>query len=293
MGKIKNPLPISCFLLTCLSVVIVPVSAHTCLDTGFFVPESPYGINHRLILSSLASTVTSQGGYYAASIGQEPSKCYALGMCIPAAKPEDCSDCIQTASQGLLQSCPNQTEAFSWFSDNKTLCLVRYSNRTFVRLLNLEPRVVMNDTGVTIELNSTEFDGVWEGLMNRMIDGELSLSRIKNYAADVTSLTNSRDIYALMLCTSDLSQEDCRTCLQESVDRNSNQIGRTVAIAVPCVFIISVLVALGFAFCRRRKLYQAAELESEDYVTSTSSLKFDFKTIEAATNKFSQRNKLK
>ncbi|XP_019087870.1 PREDICTED: cysteine-rich receptor-like protein kinase 11 isoform X2 [Camelina sativa] len=48
----------------------------------------------------------------------------------------------------------------------------------------------------------------------------------------------------------------------------------------------------GFIIFRRRKPYQRAEIESESDISSTDSLVYDFKTIEAATNKFSMSNKL-
>ncbi|CAN7109529.1 unnamed protein product [Brassica rapa subsp. narinosa] len=61
----------------------------TCMDNR----NGTYERNRRLILSSFPSNVTTQEGlFYNGSIGQEPNRVYAVGMCIPGSTPEDCSD---------------------------------------------------------------------------------------------------------------------------------------------------------------------------------------------------------
>jgi hypothetical protein len=65
-----------------------------------------------------------------------------------------------------------------------------------------------------------------------------------------------------------------------------------VVITVPAVVIVLILVVLGFFICWRRKSLQRTEFESDSDVSTTNSLQYEFKTIEAATNKFSKSNKL-
>ncbi|CAH8275631.1 unnamed protein product [Arabidopsis lyrata] len=344
------------FVLVSFSVA----SAQPCVNNGFFRPNSTYDINRALVLSTLASNVRARNGFYNASIGQELDRVYGVGMCIPGAEPELCLDCIEKASDGLLQSCPNQTEAFTWSGGGKTLCMVRYSNRSLSGSLDMDPPSKGYNDG-DIKSNVTEFNRIWEELTLRMIveastgkDASI-LSNHKYYAADIAALTAFQNIYALMQCTPDLSSTNCKTCLLKSVgdyqtcchgkqggyvfrpscifrwdlypfngafdhitstappssrpapppqvpasmeltkthkDNKTISKGVVMAIVVPAVITFLVLAALGFAVCGRRKSYQSLDRQTGIDITTTHSLQFDLKTIEAATDKFSERNKI-
>lgn len=157
--------------------------------------------------------------FFNGSIGQEPNRVYAIGMCIPGSTSEDCSDCIKTASDGLIQNCLNQTNAFTWPGD-PTLCYVRYSNTSFVGSANLYLPAVFTNTG-DINSNLTEFRTIWDDLVVGMINAASTAkstpsSSNNHYKADVASLTALENIYALMQCTPDLSSGDCDNCLRQS-----------------------------------------------------------------------------
>ncbi|KAL1220872.1 Cysteine-rich receptor-like protein kinase 11 [Cardamine amara subsp. amara] len=108
MGK-SNLLAI--FLSALMTFGFVFVSGQICVDSaGTFRPNTTYDLNRRLILSSLASNVTAQEGFfYNSSIGQEPNRVFAMGLCIPGSESKDCSDCLAEGVTELLQNCPNQT----------------------------------------------------------------------------------------------------------------------------------------------------------------------------------------
>ncbi|KAG2240443.1 hypothetical protein Bca52824_090761 [Brassica carinata] len=353
-----------CFVLISFRVALV--SAQTCMDNdGHFRPNGTYDTNRRLILSSLPSNVTSQEGlFFNGSVGQEPNRVYAIGMCIPGSTSDDCFDCIKTASDGLIQSCPNQTNAFTWPGD-PTLCYVRYSNTSFLGSANLYLPGVFTNTG-DINSNLTEFRTIWDELVVGMINAASTAkgtpsSSNNHYKADVASLTALENIYALMQCTPDLSSGDCDNCLRQSArdyqsccgqkqggvvmrpscffrwdlytyskafdnitvasppppppppppplppvaspptydqtsttDNDSKGIssGVVAAITVPTVIVVFILLVLGVVLCRRRKSTQRTEVESDSDISTTHSSQYDFKTIEAATNKFSRTNKL-
>lgn len=218
----SNLVPI--FLSILVTFGFVSVSGQICVNTaGSFRPNTTYDSNRRLILSSLASNVTARDGFfYNSSVGQEPDRVYATGLCIPGAESKDCSDCITGAVTELLQNCANQTEAFSW-PGTETLCMVRYANRSFTGSMDLEPHTLIYNTG-NITINMSDFDRIWDAFMLRMIDsastgrnGASSSSSNKYYAADVTSLTTFQRVYALMECTPDLSPGNCDACLRASV----------------------------------------------------------------------------
>ncbi|ESQ55010.1 hypothetical protein EUTSA_v10024598mg [Eutrema salsugineum] len=228
MGK-KSSVSILCFLTISFSAISVSAQNDNCDNTGGnFKPNSPYDKNRHLILSALPSNVTAHHGYFNGSIGLGPDRIYAMGMCAPGAASEDCSYCIKDASKQLLQICPNQTEAFSW-SGQEIVCLVRYGNKSFSGVLVLEPyNVYFNYKDISKE-DQNEFYSVWDGLMSRMIgvasssvrnnsSTSLSSSSSKYYAKDGAPVPVYGRIYVLMQCTPDVTSEDCKLCLQRSVD---------------------------------------------------------------------------
>ncbi|KAF8085881.1 hypothetical protein N665_0643s0010 [Sinapis alba] len=75
-------------------------------------------------------------------------------------------------------------------------------------------------------------------------------------------------------------------------DGAAKKVGPIVGIVAATIVIVLVLLALAFAFYRRRKSHQEVDFQSIDDISTTHSLQFDFKTVEAATDKFSRSNRL-
>lgn len=171
MGR-SNLLPI--FSLVLVTFSFVSVYGQVCEDSaGTFRPNSTYDSNRRLILSSLASNVTARDGFfYNSSIGQEPNRVFAMGLCIPGSESNDCFDCITEGVTELIQSCPNQTEAYSWPGTN-TLCMVRYANRSFFGSMELEPHSVRYNGG-NITSDVSEFHRILDAFTLQMIDSASS-----------------------------------------------------------------------------------------------------------------------
>ncbi|KAF8095730.1 hypothetical protein N665_0324s0026 [Sinapis alba] len=214
----KKFLSILCLVLLAFSFGFV--SAQICGESLFFRPTSAYDRNRLLVLSTLASNVSSREGYYNASVGEGPGRIYALGLCLPGTDPKVCSDCIQPASASLLQNCPNQTDSWFWRSEDETICFVRYSNRSFFNQNGLQPQeeyiYPLDVTGDVAEYKRT-----WGDFMERMISSASSLSpgslAGRHYEANTTPLSGFRRIYALMQCIPGISSADCDACLQENV----------------------------------------------------------------------------
>ncbi|CAA7037128.1 unnamed protein product [Microthlaspi erraticum] len=85
-----------------------------------------------------------------------------------------------------------------------------------------------------------------------------------------------------------LSQSQPPLTMTESKKKST---GTIVAIVVPIVVVITFLVLLARRFSWRRKPYQETCLDQSG-ITTVHSLQFDFRTIEAATDRFSQTNKI-
>ncbi|KAF3572539.1 hypothetical protein F2Q69_00060915 [Brassica cretica] len=128
---------------------------------------------------------------------------------------------IKIASDRLIESCSNQTNAFTWLGD-PTLCLVRYASTSFSGSGDLTPRSMVINGGY-IASNKTEFKKTCEDLVARMIDvastgKSTPLFSNNHYTANSASLTSSQNMYALMQCTPDVSSRDCENCLRQSTN---------------------------------------------------------------------------
>ncbi|MBA0738613.1 hypothetical protein Gogos_011945 [Gossypium gossypioides] len=185
-----------------------------CNDTGNFITNSTYGKNRDLILASLPSNVSAKSGFFTASIGQNSDKVYALGVCRGDSTPDDCYRCVNSSTHDLIVSCHNQKEALLWASELK--CFLRYANRPFFGILELEPTDAGYNTA-SITSNLTQFDIIWESLMDGVVGKASSGSSTLKYATGEADFTTFRTIHALMQCTPDLSHKDCDSCLRQSV----------------------------------------------------------------------------
>ncbi|ESQ55018.1 hypothetical protein EUTSA_v10024670mg [Eutrema salsugineum] len=303
----------------------VPVSADICLErSGFFTPNGTYDLNRRVMLSSLPSNVTGNNGFYTTSTGQVPNRAYGLGMCVPGTDTQSCSDCIISASDRLLRNCTNQIEGIDWRLD-RTLCLVRYSNRSFYGSLGTEILRYENYTR-DFQANFTDLEITWEALMVGLIDEASSLY----YAAGTRKLESSiSHFYSVVQCSKDLSLQNCNQCLQQNVieyrsccrgrqggaisrpscfirwevypflglfdnipprEKDGKRVSKGIIVAIVVVPVL--LLALGFALYRRRKAYRAFTTETVDDITTLGSLQYGYKAIEAATSNFHEDNKL-
>lgn len=208
------------FFLFHLIFKFTPAKAqqYNCYTIGNFTANSTYDKNRNLILSSLASHINIyDGGFYNTSIGQDPNKVYASALCRGDSTSKECTSCVNSTSQQIMTICPNQKEAFMW-GDSRPSCIVHYADHNFFGTLQTEPANVYYDPS-NITSNLTDFDRVWEGLMNGLVDKASQGSSMFKYATDQANLTAFQKIYALMQCTPDLSQRDCDACLRGYVNK--------------------------------------------------------------------------
>ncbi|KAJ4703232.1 Cysteine-rich receptor-kinase-like protein [Melia azedarach] len=116
-----------------------------------------------------------------------------------------------------MTKCPNQKEAYFWGGGTENpCCLVRYADRSFSGILDLDPAMSLTDAD-KITSNLTQFDMIWERLMERTIKRASIGSCRPKFATEEEDLTNLRQIYALMHCTPHISQNDSEVCLRQSV----------------------------------------------------------------------------
>ncbi|XP_061983203.1 cysteine-rich receptor-like protein kinase 44 [Populus nigra] len=199
-------------------VIIVSITltdAQFCYTTGNFTANSTYAKNRDLVLRSLASNVTANGGFYNTTIGLGNDTVYGLVCCMASASAEICSSCVNSAIQTLMAACPNQKEALSW-GGNPVPCIVRYANRYFFGSLELSPTDAGYNTGI-LDPSFRQFDQIWSGLGETVTRASTSSSRLKP-EAETADLSSTQKMYVFMQCTPDVSPSICRECLQKCVD---------------------------------------------------------------------------
>ncbi|PPD83410.1 hypothetical protein GOBAR_DD19647 [Gossypium barbadense] len=133
--------------------------------------------------------------------------------------PDDCYRCVNSSTHDLIVSCHNQKEALLWASELK--CFLRYANRPFFGILELEPTDAGYNTA-SITSNLTQFDTIRESLMDGVVGKASSGSSTLKYATGEADFTTFRTIHALMQCTPDLSHKDCDSCLRQSVSNHES-----------------------------------------------------------------------
>ncbi|CAL5345856.1 unnamed protein product [Camellia sinensis] len=188
-------------------------STFDCYNTGNFTTNSTYGKNRDIALSSIASNVTANGGFYTATIGHGSDTVYALELCRP----------------NLLRL---------------SIPLVSPSSRTVPtkkKPLNGDPLGALYDaqTSPFSGNNMDEFDWALNSLVDSLVSkASIGSSRLK-FASGKKNFTEYENIYALMMCTPDLSSGDCRDCLRGAVGDYQSCCNRKLTIDIlkpSCVF---------------------------------------------------------
>ncbi|XP_058092182.1 cysteine-rich receptor-like protein kinase 44 isoform X2 [Magnolia sinica] len=335
--------PFEFLLLSSLLLFILPLPTNTadplwtyCPSTVNYTPNSTFGTNLNRLLSSLSSNA-SLTGFSNLTIGENPNRIYALAQCRGDTTPQSCGDCLNTARQEIVESCPNRT-AITWY-DN---CLLRYSNEPILSSSANSPMVyMMNTQNIS---NPDRFNLLLGALMNGVVS--TGASDPDRYATSSRNVSNSQTIYGLAQCTKDLSMSDCNACLQNALDRiptccNRRQGGRVlgpscnlrfeiykfyddlataptppptptsapvppspnttttgrkrrssrtaIIMVVPIVVVVVLIFAIATCFLRRKKKKPLIDHRIE---RNEESLLFDLGTIRAATDDFSEDNKL-
>ncbi|KAL5841911.1 hypothetical protein ACOSQ3_012514 [Xanthoceras sorbifolium] len=202
------------FLFSYMLISINLTTGQRC-SGGNFTTNSTYDKNRNIILASLASNVTVNGGFYSTTIGQDPDKVYGLALCRGDSTSENCAQCVNSTVQDIMAKCPSQKEVLSWGVRDPP-CIIRYADRAIFGKLELNPV----DAGYNVNnitSNLTVFNQIWESLMDRVVKkASMGSSRLK-FGTDEAKLSYFQNIYALMQCTPDISQSNCDFCLRQNV----------------------------------------------------------------------------
>ncbi|CAK9164461.1 unnamed protein product, partial [Ilex paraguariensis] len=202
-------------------------------DTTIYSPNSTFKSNLNLLLSNLSSNNTPNNLFYNATAGRgPPGAAYGLFLCRGDVTINVCHDCVVTASQEIVKSCPNETVAYIWYDE----CMLRYDNKSFFGIVDESPKVSMLNTENIAEKDqfAKVLGDTLDELVNRASSNRsLNDQYVKRFATGDVNFTSRQRLYSLVQCTPDLSGADCKRCLQVAIDNlriccNGKQGGRVL-----------------------------------------------------------------
>ncbi|XP_057538229.1 putative cysteine-rich repeat secretory protein 7 [Amaranthus tricolor] len=231
-----------------------------CVDeSGKFTPNSFYQNNLNLLLSSLKNK-SSSSLFDTHIVGQgTTNQIYGLYMCRGDLDLQQCHDCVGSSSLTIIQTCPVQKEAISWYLQ----CMIRYSNLDIFSTVEISPlSYAWRPQNVS---NRVLFRAEISKLMVGLV-GQTAYNTSKGgYGIDKANVTSVEDVYVLMQCTFNILGSACESCLRVLI-RNIES----------CCGITSLKLAMFSPSCWVR--YEVVA-HVEPFLSSTPSFENNFTTM--------------
>ncbi|CAO2173400.1 unnamed protein product [Urochloa humidicola] len=217
-----------------LVLVMLPLAApyppspwQRCGSSGNYTVGSKYHANLQLLSTTLPSNASSSPALFVKSaVGAKPDQVFGLALCRGDTNASSCLDCTTRAFSDAQGLCPYSKEA-AVFED---LCVAFFSGDDFlastanlgqIRLYNVSLDSPTNITGPS-------FVTLVEALLIYTMP-PTSSSPANEWYGTVRMDVVKPPLYSLMQCTPDMSNVDCRQCLQDLVG-NSTFNGSTAGV---------------------------------------------------------------
>ncbi|GFZ06289.1 hypothetical protein Acr_18g0004590 [Actinidia rufa] len=210
-------------IVSCIITILPLTTAQFCSGEFNFTANNTFLKTRNLVLSSLASNVSANRGFFGAILALDSDTLYTLGLCRGDLSNNSCFSCISTSSQSLIDKCPNNKEA----TGIEYSCMVRYSNRPFFNVMDTHPaRWWQNPNNVSAN-HMENFNWVLNRLVDELIVRVVAGSSILRFTTGDNNFTvYDNRIYALMQCVPTLSPGNCADCLRGVVgDYRSRYMG--------------------------------------------------------------------
>lgn len=182
-----------------------------------FTPNNTYQVDLRTLFSSLSSKANGNIQFFNNTItGTNPSDTvYGLFMCRGDIPSQLCHQCVGNATKRLSThtQCSLSIEAVMYYDE----CMVRYSNRSFFSTITMAAGYVLaSPTNMT---DQERFNRLLYDTLNKTADDAAnSATGAKKFATREANISIFQNLYCLAQCTPDLSQRDCRSCLNSLIN---------------------------------------------------------------------------
>ncbi|XP_028776253.1 cysteine-rich receptor-like protein kinase 25 [Neltuma alba] len=262
--------------------------SHFCTNGSYFGPNDTFQANLNFLLSSLTSNASLPDGYYRTTVSPStPSTITGLFLCRGDVTPAVCQPCVAAASKEIRRLCPNQTESIIWYD----VCMLRYTNGN---LNPMVPYVSLRNTNTIASSERDRFDRVLSNMLNNVTEKAniQTGSTGKRFATAEVNFTSSETLYSLAQCTPDSAGSVCDSCFRSAIASLPSCCSgsKGANVLVPSCNI-------RYEFYR---FYNMTHVSSEPLVplsagidiSEIGALQFELAAIEAATKKFSDKNKI-
>ncbi|KAL2322231.1 hypothetical protein Fmac_026610 [Flemingia macrophylla] len=259
---------------------------YNCTNKATFGPKSTYRSNLNKLLSTLTSkacnSTTSHGFYHATVSGANKRHIvYGLFMCNGYIEKLKCGKCVRKSIETLKSKCVNSNnkKAIIWTDD----CMVRYSNQFFFNTTEEWPSLC--------EKNSEDYEGQLDSfnkVLSSLIEDLLTKASevpigSNKFAVKKVTISEDKQLFGFAQCIPNLSMDNCKKCLRHATD--FLQICARGKIGGRILYPSCILRYDPNLFFR-------PPIGGEEITTEINSLHFDLNTIQEATNKFSDDNKI-
>ncbi|WZZ75922.1 hypothetical protein YC2023_087292 [Brassica napus] len=279
---------------------------HSCPNTTSYTRNSTYFTNLETLLSSLSSPDASYStGFQNATVGRDPDRVTGLFLCRGDVSPEVCRSCVAFSVNETLARCPNEKEVVLYYDE----CMLRYSHKNILSTLVYEGGFFMFNGNISSN-QEDRFEDLVSTTMNQAADKAANSSR-KFYTIKA-NWTALQSLYGLVQCTPDLTRYDCLRCLHQSIDGIPlNKIGGRL-FWPSCNARYELYLFFNENDTRTPPEQQAPPppppsllppppastspvsslTRTGDDITTIESLQLDYGIIQAATNNYSENNKI-
>ncbi|RDX57950.1 Cysteine-rich receptor-like protein kinase 10, partial [Mucuna pruriens] len=322
---------LSVFALLNLASEAAPTySAHFCTNGSYYQPNTTFETNLNILLSSLVSNATLHDGFYRTNISLgTTNEVKGLFLCRGDVTPSVCEDCVTAAAKNITERCTNETESIIWYDECMLRYSNSATLNNIVPGINLlnSQSVPDSDTTRFNDIVASTLKGV-AGEAENSPSGKKFATKEANFtnstklytlaqctpdlstfdcntcfSSAISTLGGGKrgarsllpgcnvryELYPFYTVSSVSTQPDL-----PSPSSGKSSISIILAIVVPIV-VVMVLFIAGVCFLRKRasKKYNTFVQDSiVDDLTDVESLQFDLAMVEAATNGFSDQNKI-
>ncbi|KAG5622831.1 hypothetical protein H5410_008049 [Solanum commersonii] len=239
-----------------------------CGKHGNYTENSIYKNNLNTLLTSLPSKIDNYG-FYNASIGQNSDRASVIVLCRGDVELQECHNCVYNVSQKLVQVCPNQKEASGGYDK----CMLVYSNESITDTTSFSNLFYLGN--IRNASKPDEFNQELGKLLDNLRGVAANCGSSLKYASGNATGPDFQTIFALVQCTLDLSPLNWRLWRYDSLSLHG------------CNFRYE-----SYSFFKLDVGSEAPPPEGirGDDISTTESLQYDFSTIRAVTDNFSDVN---
>ncbi|KAF8035778.1 hypothetical protein BT93_C1719 [Corymbia citriodora subsp. variegata] len=327
-NNMTKPFAILIFMLSFLTLEAestITISRHYCLNSSIFSLKSTYEANLNLLLESLSSHANASNRFFNTSKENlsYADAVYGSFLCRGDVTKDVCAECVTNASVMIKKICPMVKVSILWFDE----CMLRYSDQDFFSATDKAP--LLYEYNAENLKESAEFMKLLSKTMNQLITPAAERPDQKYASKEAYFKLRSSILYTFVQCRPDISVANCKDCLQNATFNlltiQTGKIGGRVLL--PSCFVrfemypfyennsegekkrhsssrlvvgitsaTSVFVLLWVVLCFILKRKKNEKNWDEDpigtEILELHSLQFDVCAIEAATDCFSNHNKL-